>query len=160
MNYQRRDEEIEAAIAVALAAHRGTNRGSDPFILHALRVMSNVGGDHLSMIVAVLHDVLEDNPSLTGEDLMGWGVSKEAVDALHALNKHNFADYAEYILAVERYGYPALDVKLADLEDNMSKLEMASAWITPETSRSKYQKAYLRLSIRKGDRGGAGDRRP
>lgn len=54
--------ELERAIRIAAKAHRGQqDKGGAPYILHPLRLMLQCDRD-TDRIVAVLHDVVEDNP--------------------------------------------------------------------------------------------------
>jgi len=51
---------LEKAISLAVTAHEGqVDKGGNPYILHPLRVMLSLRTAE-EMIVAVLHDVVED----------------------------------------------------------------------------------------------------
>ncbi len=66
--------DLERAIEIAAAAHRGqADKAGQPYILHPLRVMLACQGE-ATRIVAVLHDVIEDN-DWTPEALSAEGAS-------------------------------------------------------------------------------------
>ena len=59
---------IGDAIKLAVDAHeRQMDKGGQPYILHPLRLMLAVNSEP-SKIVALLHDVIEDNPTFTLEN--------------------------------------------------------------------------------------------
>ena len=63
---------IEDAILLALETHRGQkDKGGEPYILHALRVMLRMTTGH-ERWAAVLHDVVEDG-EISLADLSGRG---------------------------------------------------------------------------------------
>ena len=71
---------LKRAIEIAIEAHKGQkDRTGAPYILHPLRVMLRLESD-TEMIVAVLHDVIEDS-SITADQLREKGFSDEIVDA-------------------------------------------------------------------------------
>src|SRR5258708_12872789 len=81
---------LEDAIVLAAQWHRGQTYPSlrgEPFILHPLRVMSQVESD-VERIVAVLHDVIEDT-SCPFDDLRGFGYSERDIDTLDRLHHHH-----------------------------------------------------------------------
>lgn len=83
-------EELELAIALAVRAHHGQRYPSpetEPYILHALRVMLGVSGVR-ARAVAVLHDVLEDT-AITAEELREANLSSEVVNAVTALTRRS-----------------------------------------------------------------------
>ncbi|MEI6422411.1 MAG: GTP pyrophosphokinase, partial [Lentisphaerota bacterium] len=111
-----------------------------PYIMHPFRVMLDVS-DRVERVVAILHDVLEDCPSIRPIDLINDGISDAAVVACEMLNKKNFPDYATYIDNIAQFGYPAFNVKLADLRDNMGVRDLKNV----DENKTKYQKAYNTL---------------
>jgi (p)ppGpp synthase/HD superfamily hydrolase len=73
---------LERAIALAAKAHEGQyDKGGAAYILHPLRVMARVTTPE-QRIVAVLHDVLEDTPTLS--DLAREGFPLKILAALLA----------------------------------------------------------------------------
>lgn len=111
--------DIEDAIALASQAHHGqVDKRGEPYILHPIRVMQHCAPDHDAMMVAILHDTLEDT-NVTSRQLLDAGMSAELVAAVFALTRQEGESYREF---VERCAKNPLArrVKIKDLEDNMS----------------------------------------
>lgn len=109
---------LNIAIAIAARAHMGqVDRGGAPYILHPMRVMLDVEGEHAQM-AAVLHDVLEDT-DVTAKDLADAGIPEPVIAAVIALTKlpgMSRMDAAKMAAADPI----AIQVKIADLRDNMN----------------------------------------
>ena len=59
--------DLERAIEIAASAHRGdVDKAGQPYILHPLSLMLSFR-DLDAMIVAVLHDTVEDSPLTLGD---------------------------------------------------------------------------------------------
>jgi guanosine-3',5'-bis(diphosphate) 3'-pyrophosphohydrolase len=108
---------LERAIEIAARAHAGqVDKAGAPYILHPLRLMLAVQGEHQRM-AAVLHDVVEDT-SVTLEDLQREGFPAAVVDAVRALTK--LPGEGRIAAAHRAAADPvARAVKLADVSDNM-----------------------------------------
>lgn len=138
---------LQDAIELAALAHRGqTRKNGTPYILHPLRVMLRMFTID-EMIVAVLHDVLEDCKTITPLMLKDMGFALHIIDALWLLNKTG-KTYDCYVkdLSVNPL---ARKVKIADLRDNMNLTELPE--ITPKDieRNQKYMKALdFLLSIK------------
>lgn len=129
--------DLNTAIGVALAAHRQqVDKAGAPYILHPLRLMLRMQTAE-EMIVAVLHDVVEDSDT-TLADLKKLGFAEPILEALEALTHLNEQSYEDYIAAIKRVPL-ARRVKLADLEDNANILRLKE--ITPG-SLEKLQKYH------------------
>ena len=108
---------LEQAISIASLAHEGQlDKGGEPYILHPLRVMMKFK-DEKQRIVAVLHDVIEDT-IITIQDLSDQGLSYELIKIILTLTRRKDESYDEYINRI-CFDELAIQVKLADLEDNM-----------------------------------------
>ena len=108
---------LERAIELAVTAHRGQkDRSGRPYILHPLWLMQQFE-DTGAMIVAVLHDTVEDS-SLTLQDLESEGFSEEIVEAIDALTRRKEETYEQFILRLKPQPL-ALRIKLADIEHNL-----------------------------------------
>lgn len=139
---------MNLAIAIQLASnvHLGQfDKGGHPYILHPLWVMHKVR--HLGekyMIVAVLHDVIEDteNKDINYDYLKELGFNFEIIEALKLLDHSDTSIlYMEYIekLALNDI---ARQVKLRDLEHN-SKITRLKGLRDKDFERlKKYQIAY------------------
>lgn len=115
---------LAKAIALASRVFENTvDKGGKPYILHCLWVMNNVR--HLgeeAMIIAVLHDVVEDFKitGITFEHLRKMGFSASVIAGLIILthDKEN-VPYEEYIRLVGAYSDKRIkEIKKKDLEHN------------------------------------------
>lgn len=108
---------LERAIQIAASAHAGqVDKAGQPYILHPLRVMLRVDGDHERM-AAVLHDVVEDT-AITLEALAAEGFPAPVIEAVAALTK---LPGESRLAAATRAAKNAIarHVKLADNAENM-----------------------------------------
>ena len=81
--------DLNTALAVAAEAHAGQfDKAGKPYILHPLRLMWQMETE-TEMIVALLHDVVEDNEAWTLERLTAVGFSVEVVTAVDALSRRS-----------------------------------------------------------------------
>ena len=133
------------AIEIAVSAHAGQmDKGGKPYILHPLWVMNQVrhlGEDY--MIVAVLHDVIEDS-DWTITALLTEGFSSDVVTALSYLTHAHSDPYEEYIKQVARHPISKA-VKLKDLEHN-SRITRLKGLRKKDFDRlEKYHRAYTYL---------------
>lgn len=101
------------------------DKAQKPYIDHPRRVAdhartrcSGLPADELAkrQAVAWLHDILEDTDT-TPADLSALGFPGDVVDAVEAITKHDDEDRDSYYHRL-RTNPIALDVKLADLDDN------------------------------------------
>jgi GTP diphosphokinase / guanosine-3',5'-bis(diphosphate) 3'-diphosphatase len=107
---------LERAIAIAATAHAGqVDKAGQPYILHPIRVMLRVEGEHERM-AAVLHDVVEDT-SVTLEQLANEGFPEPVLQAVAALTK-NPGESRLQAAARAAENPIALAVKLADNAEN------------------------------------------
>lgn len=145
---------IEDALALAAQAHRGErHHGTEPYILHVVRVLANTlalqraegGGDtETEQLCAALHDVIEKS-EFTLDDLRAAGYSAaviEAVDALTHRDDEPWADYIERVLA----NASARRVKRADLLDNMDIGRGDDETVLDLERLSRYRYAWNRLT--------------
>ncbi|MFM8189060.1 MAG: HD domain-containing protein [Pirellula sp.] len=119
MLFRQEDAQaIENALGLAVRMHQG-QRDADgaPYILHLVRVMMRCKDPHAKQ-AAVLHDILEDT-SATSEDLLANGISPEVVQTVERLTHLPGVSYGHYIESLSSDPI-AVEVKLADLEDNYS----------------------------------------
>lgn len=108
---------LEKAISIAVNAHSGlTDKGGSPYILHPLRLMLKFSKED-EMIVAVLHDVIEDT-EIAITDLINLGFSDRVINALRLLTKNPSETYQQYIEKISTNDL-ARKIKIEDLKDNM-----------------------------------------
>ena len=130
------------AIEIAASAHAGqVDKGGKAYILHPLWVMDRVrhlGEDY--MIVAVLHDVIEDS-EWTLTDLIKEGFDPNVRYALSLLTHDPADQYDDYIRKIATDPI-AKAVKLCDLEHN-TKLTRLKGLRKKDFDRlEKYHRAY------------------
>ncbi len=137
--------DLQTALLIAAQAHHGQKRKNGlPYLLHPFQVMLRMKTDK-EMIVAILHDLIEDT-AITLGDLKAKGFSDDLLSALDLLTKKRGQTYDEYIAAISQ-NLLARAVKIADLEDNMNLSELPEV-ADKELSRLwKFRKALLRLRI-------------
>ncbi len=138
---------LAKAIQIAAEAHLNqVDKGGKPYILHPLWVMDRVrhlGEDY--MIVAVLHDVVEDS-DWDFEKLKKEGFDYKIINALMYLT-HGFLstnDYDEYIRLIATNPI-ARAVKLRDLEHNTKITRLKGLRKKDFDRLEKYHRAYTYL---------------
>ena len=142
----------DKAVEVATEAHEGQTRwGGEPYITHPLAVSDafSLKDNPREKIAAVLHDVLEDSDT-TSQDLMKT-FPVEIVEALVILTHAQEEAYADYIMRIRGdTRFPrlenliAIEVKLADLDHNLSDLDHPKKH---KQRRDKYQLARKLLTL-------------
>lgn len=129
---------VEKAIAVALSSHAGqVDKLGQPYIWHPLRVADTMRKDGLPLlhqIVAILHDVVEDDPRMGPRSLVK-DFGTDVNSAVWAMTKHwvlndrgDWYAYPEmtnhdYIIRQVRPHPVARIVKWYDSSDNLSRLD-------------------------------------
>jgi (p)ppGpp synthase/HD superfamily hydrolase len=133
--------------AIALAAELfedKKDKGGKPYILHCIRVMNSVDQyNEDQMIIAILHDVLEDT-EITEEDLCKMGFSLKVRAALMLLTHEKGESYDQYIKRIY-HNEDARAVKLADLKDNMDPTRLKGLRQKDFERMEKYQRAFVYL---------------
>lgn len=136
---------LDKAIWIAAQAHLGQkDKYEAPYILHPLRMALRFKSE-TEMIVAVLHDVVEDNPDWNLDRLRQEGFSEEIIQAVDHLTRRENETYEEF---TERAGQNPLarQIKLADLEDNMDLKRIKNLTEKDKDRLARYHKAWLKLS--------------
>jgi (p)ppGpp synthase/HD superfamily hydrolase len=136
--------KLEDAILLAVQAHRGqTDKNGLPYILHPLRMMTRMRTED-EMIVAVLHDVVEDTEH-TLDDLRQAGYAAHIVEAIDCLTRREDESYEDFTQRA-RSNPLALRVKLADLEDNMDIRRIADPQERDFERLKRYRRAWRALT--------------
>jgi len=134
---------LARAISLAAAAHIDQREKSGaPYILHPVRLMLRMDTE-AEMIVAVLHDVVEDTP-WTFDQLRREGFSEEILAALDCVTRRSTETYAEFVDRA-RDNPLARKVKLADLEDNMDLRRLPEVTAKILDRMKMYHEAWLSL---------------
>ena len=97
------------------------------------------------MIVAVLHDVVEDSPDWDFERLRREGFSEEIIAAVDHLTRRETESYEAFVERSSRNPV-ARRVKLADLEDNMDLTRLKTLTEQDQVRLARYHRAWQRLS--------------
>jgi (p)ppGpp synthase/HD superfamily hydrolase len=140
---------LEDAIDLATERHRlQVDKAGKPYILHPIRVMLQMETKE-QMIVAVLHDIVEDSKYPPGIELINiaglFGV--EIAEAVKAISREDKESLEDYIARVKENEL-AKAVKYADIADNMDPLRLA---MLDEKSQKRLAKKYLKtLDLLKG----------
>lgn len=135
---------IEKSLHIALRAYAGkTDKAGREYIHHPLRVMAKMKTD-LEMSVALLHDVIEDS-DLTAEQLLAEGIPAEVIEAIQCLSRHENEDYQDFVGRTKKNELAA-KIKIADIEDNIDVLRLASLNETDLTRIKKYHSAWQFLN--------------
>ena len=131
---------LERAIAIAAEAHAGcSDKAGAPYILHPLRVMLSLTGLE-ERIVAVLHDVVEDNDDWTFDRLRREGFSENVVAGVESMTKRDGEDYMAF---VQRASLNPIGrrVKRADLVDNRDLSRISNPTAGDHKRIEKYRRA-------------------
>lgn len=135
---------IEDAISIAALAHKGQkDKAGAPYLLHPLRMMLRMNSE-AAMMVAVLHDVVEDT-DWTLEQLHEAGFSDEVIEAVDCLTHRKGESYEEFVERVQTNPI-ARQVKVADLEDNMNICRISQIGAKDLERLEKYHRAWCVLT--------------
>jgi (p)ppGpp synthase/HD superfamily hydrolase len=132
---------LARAIAIAADAHVGQlDKSGAPYILHPIRVMLRMRSEP-EMIVAILHDVVEDTP-WTFDRLRAEGFSQDVLTALDGVTRRPEETYHEFVTR-SKTNPISRQVKIADLEDNMDLKRLGEALTDHTVQRlRRYQSAW------------------
>ena len=109
-------DAVKKAIWIAYQAHYGqTDKAGYPYVFHPYHLAEQFE-DEESVIVALLHDVVEDTDQ-TIEDLRKEGFSEKVLTALSLLTHQKEVPYLEYVQRISEDPL-ARRVKIADLRHN------------------------------------------
>lgn len=140
----KREEYIRqyyAALKLAERVHeRQLDKGNMPYIMHSIRVSERCMSPE-AKIAALLHDTLEDS-ELTTKDLTHSGISGKIAGVVYLLTHQKHDTYEEYIKNLSANKI-AVEVKVADLEDNMDITRLIGPLDEKDFQRlQKYKAAY------------------
>ena len=143
---------LEDAIVIATEAHTGIkDKAGAPYILHPLRMMMRMKSEE-AMIVAVLHDVVEDTRAKENEEdkwtfdrLRDEGFSANVINALDCVTNRDDESYEDFIERAKTNSL-ACEVKIADLEDNMNIQRIGTIQVKDLERLGKYHKSWRILT--------------
>tara|TARA_E500000331_G_C17135552_1_gene660296 strand:- start:513 stop:935 length:423 start_codon:yes stop_codon:yes gene_type:complete len=138
---------LHRAIEIALDAHKNvSDKGGNPYILHPLRLMLQMDSEE-EMIVAILHDVVEDSEKWSFDKLKEEGFSKKIINSLRSVTKeNNNEDYEKFIdrSIKDKIGRK---VKIADISDNLDISRLKEVTDKDIIRINKYKKALAKLKL-------------
>lgn len=153
MTPEQQSQQLCDAIALGCQVHRGQlDLAGQPYILHVMRVVLACESEQVpAMVVAALHDVVEDGYSgnhLFGLKKIDFAFPPTVVDAVNALTRDYDESYDDYIARVAANRIARI-VKQADLIDNLrdDRQPVGEARTATEARRAKYRRALTRLSL-------------
>ncbi|BEQ15410.1 HD domain-containing protein [Desulfoferula mesophila] len=141
---------LERALEIAVQAHLGQrDKAGAPYLFHPVKLALQAESEE-AMIVALLHDVVEDaDEEWSFEDLREEGFTPTVVEALRCLTKADDehgtdAGYAKFIQRIKGNKL-ARRVKLLDLADNMNLLRLETLSEKDLSRQAKYHRAWQEL---------------
>lgn len=141
--------KTKLAMKIAYEAHLGqVDKAGVPYIMHPIHLAEQCE-DETTTIIALLHDVVEDNKDYTFEKLEELGFGKREIDALKLLTHEKGVPYMDYVEKIKE-NKDATKVKLLDLEHNLDETrfdeEERQAMLEKMSGkREKYKKAIAYL---------------
>ena len=155
-------EMIRKAYDFAFDAHKTQMRISGaPYITHCLAVaciLADIGMDSAAVCAGLLHDVVEDNPSISVEDIRSQfgqdiavivdGVTKLSKLEIHSKAERQAESYRKMFLAMAK-DIRVILIKLADRLHNMRTLDVRTPAKQQEISRETME-IYAPLAHRLG----------
>lgn len=116
-------EKIKKALEIAFDAHKDqVDKAGLPYIYHPFYLATQMETVD-SIIVALLHDVVEDS-HYTFEEIENYGFSPSIISALRLLTHEDSEDYIAYIHRVKENELARI-VKLADLKHNSDESRLS-----------------------------------
>lgn len=114
---------LDGAISLAVGMHRNQkDKGGRPYIFHPLRVMLSMESEK-EMIVAVLHDILEDTE--VHEELIEDLFGKEILVAVKSVSRNDNEIYVDFIKRAKQNPV-GRRVKIQDILDNLRPERLAA----------------------------------
>lgn len=111
-------EQLGRAIELAVIAHQGQKRRSgESYIYHPIRVMMQCRNLQ-DMIIAILHDVVEDTDYSLGDVRRILELNEELTDDLDCMTSRPHEYYLDYIRRLST-SLRARRIKKIDIHDNM-----------------------------------------
>jgi len=121
---------VKDALDLASEAHaKQTRWNGDPYITHPIRVAEKMYMENLQ-IIGLLHDVLED--TYVGPISLRARFGNYVADAVECITKKDGEPYWTFIARIAQGPIEAVQVKLADLEDNLADTQAAIGVTNPE----------------------------
>ena len=142
-----RNPRVRQAYKIAKEAHNHQkDKAGIDYINHPMTVASNVGDNVSAIILALLHDVVEDHPDKYNINILKHEVhlSVYEVAALKLLTHEENIPYFDYIEQL-KHNSLARTVKLADLAHNSDRNRLSIITSKDEERLKKYEQAIATL---------------
>lgn len=137
------NEHTNKAIKLAYKMHHGQfDKNGLPYIFHPWHLAEQMD-DKDSIVVALLHDVLEDC-EIDVQELVEAGFNQRVIDALIILKHYANTDYYDYIKKVGQNEL-ARRVKIADLRHNADLTRLDAVGKKDLARAEKYNKSLKYL---------------
>ena len=134
---------LARAERICMEAHEGQlDKGGAPYYLHPFTVARNCETEE-QKIVALLHDVMEDNPRYTPAYFIEQGFGSEIVEALVTITHREDESYDDYIGRIKTNAL-ARAVKIQDLIHN-SDLSRLKTVTEADLARAEKYKHYIEV---------------
>ena len=115
-----------------------------PYIYHPMWVASQMETED-EVILALLHDVLENNCGFIPERLLRYDMDQKTIDRIEIITHPNELVYQEYIDNIIAYGdKTVIKVKLSDIAHNLEH-DRRQLLPTPDTFVKRYEIAQQKL---------------
>ena len=132
--------DLQTALEIAIRAHKGSkNKGENDYILHPLRVMLSMNTND-EMIVAILHDVIEDT-KWSFEDLEKEKFSKKIILGLRSVTKKSDEEKYEDFIQRAKKNDLGRKVKISDIKDNLNVSRLKLITDKDKNRLKKYENA-------------------
>lgn len=140
------DKILKASKIMAMAHCNQVDKGGYPYIMHPIHLAEQLAFED-EIIVALLHDVMEDHPEYE-EGIKKAGFSSKVIEALSILNRNSCENskltYYNYINRVGTNRLATI-VKLLDLHHNMNTCRISpnkESGIRIKDLSERYAKSY------------------
>lgn len=133
-------------VIAAKSSENQLDKGGAPYILHPLHVMNALAfhEDYELMAIAVGHDVMEDDATVTVETLRAAGFSNRIITSLEALTHSHSELYDAYIQRIGSSEDATL-VKIEDIRHNSDMSRMKGLRPKDFERMQKYSRSYAYL---------------
>ena len=139
MNFLK-DKKIAEAFELMVSSHYGQKYGNRPYFTHPLEIVSNINKpSRVEVIVAFLHDVIEDSPVTMKDIEKQFGVY--IAETIDLMTRKKDQTYSEYIKEIIGSGNViAINIKYLDNLVNYSNLK------DNKSLKQRYMRSMLMLS--------------
>ncbi len=140
VDFTKLSKRIGHAFQLAQKAHKGQrDKAGEEYIQHPMFVASSVYPDESAMMVALLHDTVEDT-EVTFDQLEDLLTNTEMA-ALKLLTHDKTVPYMDYVRQISKNPLAA-KVKMADLKHNMDLSRLPNPEEKDQERLAKYKEAY------------------